>query len=206
MRGLVRIISMCGVVVSALVLTTSIAGCSGGSKKASATTTTTVSPAIAASDNLQSLIIPAPVGFAEDQTNGAAGAISPSVFSQYGGSESSSKAGFVAGYKESYVDSYDPDGITVTLMKFNSPQNASAYFASTGRKTLSFAAATITPFSLIPGAFSVAGTKEYAGEWANGIVFATGPYYVSVVYVNAAQGAPPGELKQWAKTQWLMLN
>jgi hypothetical protein len=184
----------------------SISGCSGKNKKASATTTTTVSPAIAAGENLQSLIITAPEGFAEDQTNGAAGAISPGVFSQYGGSQSASEAGFLAGYRENYVDGYDPDGVSVTLMKFDNAQKASAYFATVGRKTLSFAAATITPFTLIPGALSVAGTKEYGGEWANGIVFTTGSYYVSVVYVNADQGAPPGELKQWAKSQWLMLN
>jgi hypothetical protein len=194
------------VVASAVFLAMSIGACSGGHEKASVTTTTTVSPAIAAGENLQSLIITAPVGFAEDQTSGADGAISPRVFSQFGGSKSASEAGFVAGYRENYVDGYSPDAVSVTLMKFDNAQSASAYFTTTGRKTLNFAAATVTPFSLIPGALSVAGTKEYAGEWANGIVFATGPYYVSVVYVNADQGAPPGELKQWAKTQWLMLN
>jgi hypothetical protein len=186
-----------------------IAGCDGSTHKAASKPTvssTTVDPSVTAGNRLLPKIITAPVGFSEDQTSGATGAVTPSIFSQYGGTETAAKSGFVAGYKQNYIDDFSSDGIAITLFEFKDTSEASSYFSTTASQTLKFAAATVTPLRVIPGAISVAGTKEYSGEYAHGIVFAKGPYYVSVIYVNVDAGAPPGELTLWAKDQWLMLS
>ncbi len=181
--------------------------CTGSAKRSSdpTITTTTVDPAVTAGQNLKVLIIQPPVGFDVDPTKGATGAVTPDVFSQYGGYNSASTAGFVAGYKQGYADGYGSDGLAITLFKFATASDAQAYFQASAPRTLSLAEAQIAPFSLIPAALYVTGTKEYGGEYAHAIVFNRGAYYVDVTYVNVANGPAPGELKLWAKAQYLQL-
>jgi hypothetical protein len=198
----IRTLNLVAITMIAVIILS--AGCSTSHKKSASTTT--VPAAVTAGEDLQALIIPAPVGFSVDSTPGATGAFTPQLFSSYGGLENAAKAGFVAGYVQSYIDAYSPDGVSVTLIKFATANDASDYFANTAHQTLNFAGATYAPLPVIPGAISVVGTKKYAGEWSHGVVFATGPYYVLVVYANADPGAPPLQLTIWAKTQWLKLH
>jgi hypothetical protein len=197
-------------VVGALGASLLLAGCGGIHRPQAASTTSTTSTTSSAAEiagtNLLPLIIQAPEGFSPDQTSGATGAVSPQVFTAYGGAAAAAQDGFVAGYKENYVDQVDPDGVAVTLFKFATAVDAAAYFSSTASKTLSFSHPTITPFNLIPGAVSVVGTKAYAGDWQSAIVFATEQYYVSVVWVQTGPGPPPVQLRTWSKAQWLLLN
>src|SRR5579862_3283167 len=120
----------------ALAVTT--AACSGPSRRSSAptTTSTTADPAVVAGHNLSSLILEAPVGFSIDPTPGATGAITPDLFGEYGGLSSAIKAGFVAGYKQGYVDQSSPDGLAITVLKFASTPDARIYFQQTASKTL----------------------------------------------------------------------
>jgi hypothetical protein len=183
------------------------AACGGASRRSAAPTTTftTIDPAVVAGQDLSSLILEAPVGFMVDPTPGATGAITPDLFGEYGGLSSASQAGFVAGYKQGYADQTAPDGLAITLLKFATTPDARTYFQQTAPKTLALAAARIKPFALIPGAISVTGTKLYQGEYAQGVVFNRGVYYVSVIYVNTYAGTAPGELTLWAKDQYLQL-
>jgi hypothetical protein len=159
-----------------------------------------------AGENLLPLIIQAPEGFQEDQTSGATGAVSPQVFTAYGGDRNAAEEGFVAGYKENYVDEVNPDAVVLTLFEFGTAAAATAYFSHTAPKTLSFARPSITPFKFIPGAISVVGTKPYGGNWQSGVVFATDRYYASVFWVQTAPGTAPVQLTTWSKAQWLKLH
>jgi hypothetical protein len=188
-----------------------VSGCGGGQKTSappptSSTTSTTISPAEVAGNALLGLIIQAPEGFTADSTSGATGAVTPQVFTQYGGADSAAKEGFVAGYKQNYVDEENPDGLAITVFEFRSPANASSYFKQTEPKTLSLSAPTITSYPQIPGAISAAGTKAYGGEWADGIAYAIKQYYVSVFWVQQSQGPPPVELETWSKAQWIQID
>jgi hypothetical protein len=161
---------------------------------------------LAAGDLLAERIIPAPDGYGPDPTVGATGTMTPTVFDQDGGAGSASKAGFVVGYKQDYIDTDTVEGLTVTLIEFSTEEDAVSYFQDTAPETLSYAAATRSTFSQIPGALAFAGTKEYAGEYAHGIALTNGKYYALVVYVNALSGTPPFELGEWAKAQYLLLG
>jgi hypothetical protein len=162
--------------------------------------------ALAAGNQLATRVIPAPYGYSPDTTAGATGTMTAAVFDQAGGSEPAAKAGFVVGYKQNYINADTSEGISVTLIQFSSPADATSYFQATAPRTLSFAAATSTPFAQVPGAIAYAGTKEYGGEYAHGVAMTNGKYYALVVYANVLPGSPPIELYNWAKGQYQLLS
>jgi hypothetical protein len=155
-----------------------------------------------AGSQLANQVIEAPYGYQADSTTGASGVISPAVFDRYGGFGSPAKVGFVAGFKQSYVDYDTEEGIAVTLLEFRSPAAATTYLDDTAPKTLSYAAATHKPFESIPGAIEVDGTKAYAGNYTHGVVMAKGKFYVQLVYATAGPSQTPTEFTSWAKAQY----
>jgi hypothetical protein len=168
-------------------------GC-GGSKK----------PLTAA--QLAFKVIDAPSGFVVDPTAGASGQITPQLFSQFGGTAVTSATGFVAGFKQNYVDSGTLEGISVTLLEFTKASQASEYLSRTAHQTLSFADATYRPFSVLAGAVEASGTKTYDGNYVHGVVDTTGRYYFQFVYEDAVTNQVPLEFQQWAQIQWALLQ
>lgn len=156
--------------------------------------------------NLASKVIVAPFGYKLDPTPGAVGQITRAIFDRYGGDSSPVRAAFVAGFKANYVDDSTGEGIAVTILQFKSPAAASRYLAETAPQTLSYAAATHSPYQPIPGAVAVDGTKPYAGEYAHGILMARGSFYAQVIYVNVSDLSAPIELKSWAVAQYNRLR
>lgn len=151
---------------------------------------------------LASKVMVAPFGYKLDPTPGAVGQITPALFDRYGGDTSPVRAAFVAGFKANYVDESTGEGISVTILQFKSPTTASRYLVETAPQTLSYAAATHTPYPSIPGAIAVDGTKPYAGEYAHGVLMVRGDFYAQVVYVNVSDLPAPIELKSWAVAQY----
>jgi hypothetical protein len=151
-------------------------------------------------------IVPAPYGYTVDPTAGQNGSVSPAVFATYGGAGSAKALGFVAGFKQGYVDYSTEEGLVVTLLEFDSPSDAAAYLKQTAPKTLSYANATYKPFAQVSGAIEADGTKEYGGEYSRGVVAATKDYYFQMVYVTSAPSQFPTEFYTWAKAQWAVLQ
>jgi hypothetical protein len=151
-------------------------------------------------------IMPAPDGYKIDPTPHARGAMSPALFSQFGGAGSAAQLGFVAGFRQNYVDYGTQEGIAVTVIEFSSPQKASSYLQQTGTKTLNYAAATYKPFTQVPGAIQADGTKAYGGEYSHAVVAATRNFYYQLLYVNASPSPVPQEFYTWAKSQWALLQ
>jgi hypothetical protein len=181
-----------------MLLTVSLAaGCSSTHPQARANLT---APQLAAR------IIPAPGGYKVDPTPHARGAMSPALFSQFGGAGSAAQLGFVAGFKQNYVDYGTQEGIAVTVIEFSSPQDAGAYLQQTVPKTLNYAAATYKPFTQVPDAVQADGTKAYGGEYSHAVVAATRNFYYQLLYVNAAPSPAPQEFYTWAKDQWALLQ
>jgi hypothetical protein len=168
-----------------------ISGCSSGHTST-----------LAAGSRLAARIIPAPYGYTVDTTPGADGAISSEVFDRFGGLGSPSKVGFLAGFKQNYVDDDTEEGIAVTLLEFRSAAAAATYLKVTAPTTLSYAAATHKPFPELPGAIEVDGTKPYGGDYAHGVVMTHGKFYVQLVYATAEPSTPPVEFVSWAKAQY----
>jgi hypothetical protein len=139
-------------------------------------------------------------------TAGASGAITPAVFSQFGGSESAAKTGFVAGFKQNYIDDATQEGVVVTVLEFKSAGAAQSYLKRTEYQTLSYAGATYKPFTQVPGAVEADGTRQYSGEYAHCVVAATNQYYYQVVYAATQPSGVPIEFYTWAKTQWALLQ
>lgn len=182
---------------AAAAITTSLlalSGCGSGSKSS------------AVARDLAARVIPAPDGYLLDTTPGANGQISPALFARFGGASSAARGSFVAGFKANYVDETTGEGLSVTILDFSSPSAASAYLKQTQYQTLSFAAATYTAYSPIPGATEADGTKVYAGEYSHGVVMSRGRYYAQVVYVNLMPGPPPFEMRLWTKAQYVRLT
>jgi hypothetical protein len=169
------------------------ASCSSGPKQLSGT-------------QLAAKVIPAPYGYQVDGTKNASGYITPDVFDQFGGFGSPSKVGFVAGFKQNYVDYDSEEGISVTVLEFQSRNSATSYLSETANDTLSFASATHKPFHQIPGAVEADGTKPYGGEYSHGVVMTAGRFYIQLVYVTSEPATPPIEFANWAKAQYQMLE
>lgn len=155
---------------------------------------------------LRNRIIPPPHNYALDETPGAVGLMDAKVFSQYGGAEASSKAGFVAGYRMGYINPATNEGISVTVVQFHSAADATAYMQSTIPETLNLAAATHAPYPAVPGAVAVDGTKEYAGAYQHGVVMTRGDYYALIVYVVSAPSSVPVEFKSWVGDEYKRLT
>lgn len=149
-------------------------------------------------------VIDAPEDYQSDAT--ASGQITPQLFSDYGGSGVTSTTGFVAGFKQNYVDSGTLEGISVTLLEFKSAAEASTYLTDTAHQTLSFADATYSPVPSLADATEASGTKTYDGNYVHGIVDTTGVYYFQLVYEDPVSNAVPLEFADWAKIQWALLQ
>ena len=173
-------------------LTMSACGASGGDSSSAARKVATK-------------IINAPQGYTIDTTPGANGRISPSLFARFGGIDSATKANFVGGFKGNYVNVNTQEGISVEILEFKSPTAASAYLKATATKTLSFTAATYSPYPDIPGATHVEGTKAYAGAYDHGVVMVRGKYYALFVYATNAPSQEPIEFPGWVKAQYATL-
>jgi hypothetical protein len=156
--------------------------------------------------DLATKVIPAPSGYAVDPTPGASGQITPDLFSQVGGVGTASRAGFVAGFKQNYVDSGTEEGIAVTVLEFSSKNDASDYFKATAYKTLSFAAPTYAPAQKLLGAIEASGTKSYEGNYVHGVADSTGRFDFQVVYENAITAAVPVEFSLWEDAEWELLQ
>ena len=125
--------------VLTLLVALAAAGCS--SSHALATT-----PAVLTARQLTTRILPAPNGYEIDPTPHASGAITRALFDQFGGVRSPSKFGFVAGFKQNYLNPGTGEGLIVTVIEFKSSRDASDYFAQTRPNTLSYAGATLEAF------------------------------------------------------------
>jgi hypothetical protein len=155
---------------------------------------------------LTAKIIPAPDGFAVDTTPGESGQLTTQLFSQFGGGEAASTGGFVAGFKQNYVNTGTEEGLSVTLLEFSSSAKASAYYKSTEYKTLSFAAPTYGPLPKLAGAVEATGTKQYNGNYVRGMADSTGRFYFQMVYADPNSSAVPVEFPIWAAAQWELLQ
>ena len=138
-------------------------------------------PALLTARQLTTRILPAPYGYEIDPTPHASGAITRALFDQFGGVRSPSKFGFVAGFKQNYVNPGTEEGLIVTVMEFKSSRDASAYFTQTRPSTLSYAGATLKPFPGVPGAFEAEGTKSYNHGYYHAIVDTANNFYFQVV-------------------------
>jgi hypothetical protein len=163
-------------------------------------------PATISAHDLATKIIPAPSGYAVDPTVGASGQLTPDLFSQYGGVGSASGAGFVAGFKQTYVDSGTEEGIAVTVLEFSSKTKASDYFKDTAYKTLSYAAPTYGPLQKLVGAVEASGTKPYDGNYVHGMSDSTNRFYFQIVYENPNTATVPVEFPLWADAEWELLQ
>jgi hypothetical protein len=155
---------------------------------------------------LTTKIIPAPSGFEIDTTPGTSGQMSPEQFSQYGGDGPASKAGFVAGFKQNYVNTDTQEGISVTVLEFSSKSKAASYFKTTEYRTLSLAAPTYKPSAKLKGAIEASGTKPYGGNYVHGVADSAGDYYFQVVYADPYTADVPFEFSVWADIQWQLLQ
>lgn len=158
------------------------------------------------SSQLASKIISAPYGYQVDPTQGASGTISPALFAQFGGYGSAAKVGFVAGFKQNYVDYDTEEGIAVTVLEFHSTGAASAYLSVTAPQTLSFAAATHKPFGSIRGSVEADGTKPNGGVYSHAVVMVNRKFYIQLVYFTAQPSPAPIEFTGWANAQYHMLQ
>jgi hypothetical protein len=163
-------------------------------------------PKLLNAHDLATKIIPAPSGYAVDPTPGASGQMTADVFSQYGGVGSAAKAGFVAGFKQNYVNSSTEEGISVTVLEFHSKAQAAAYFKSTAYQTLSFAAPTYGPLQGLTGAIEASGTKTYNGDYVHAAADSTGLYYFQIAYSDPNTTEVPTEFRIWADAEWELLQ
>lgn len=168
--------------------------------KAGRTTSTTVSPVAAAGSKLRSLLIKPPDGYAADTAAGTSGSIS---IAQAGGSKLAK--GFQSGYLQTYTNATTGEAILVTIMKFDTGATAGAFFQATATHTLTVVAPKSKPFTEIPGAVELDGTKADRGYYEHGVVMDKGSYYASVVYATTNDGALPIEFYDWTKVQYLNL-
>jgi hypothetical protein len=151
-------------------------------------------------------ILPAPNSFAVDTTPGENGQLTPRQFTQFGGGDAAAKAGFVAGFKQNYVDSGTEEGLSITLLEFSSSAQASAYYKATEYKTLSFAAPTYASLPKLAGAVEAAGTKPYNGNYVHGMADSTGRFYFQMAYADPNTASVPAEFPIWAAAQWELLQ
>jgi hypothetical protein len=163
-------------------------------------------PRLLTARQLTTRILPAPYGYEVDPTPHASGAITRALFDQFGGVRSPSKLGFVAGFKQNYLNPGTEEGLIVTVIEFTSSRDASTYFAQTRPSTLSYAGATLKPFLGFPGAFEAAGTKPYNHGYYHAIVDTANNFYFQVAYAAPEQSSAPVELGSWAGLEYTVLK
>jgi hypothetical protein len=190
---------MLGGAVLIFLVALAAAACDSGHKLPNA-------PALLTARQLTTRILPAPYGYEIDPTPHASGAITRALFDQFGGVRSPSKLGFVAGFKQNYVNSDTDEGLIVTVIEFRSSRDASAYFAQTRPSTLSFAGATLKPFPRIPGAFAAEGAKPYNHGYYHAIVDTANNFYFQVAYATPEPSSAPVELGRWADLEYTVLK
>lgn len=164
------------------------------------------SPALLTARQLTARILPAPDGYEIDPTPHASGAITSALFDQFGGVRSPSKLGFVAGFKQNYVNATTGEGLVVTVIEFRSSQDASAYLAQTRPSTLSYAGATVKRFPNVPGAFEANGTKAYNHGYYHAIVDTANNFYFQIAYATPEPSSAPVELGEWASVEYHVLK
>lgn len=193
------------------ILAAAVAGCTSGGHGPSAsgapttagrTTSTTITAAERLGSTLLPLIIKEPFDYEVAPTAGATGTITPAAFGKVGGDRSAAQSGYVTGYRQNYVSSETGEGISITILKFRSRSQASAYLNATANDTLALVDPKIHPFVQIPGATELDGTKAYQGQYESGVVMSHNEYYASVVYVTAQPVTLPMEFYDWAKVQY----
>lgn len=163
-------------------------------------------PRLLTTRQLTTRILPAPYGYEIDPTPHASGAITPALFDQFGGVRSPSKLGFVAGFKQNYVNPDTGEGLIVTVIEFKSSRDASTYFAQTRPSTLSYAGATLKPFRGFPGAFEAEGTKPYNQGYYHAIIGTANNFYFQVAYAAPEPSSAPVELGAWATLEYGVLK
>jgi hypothetical protein len=186
-----------------LLVAMSTAACSSGP---TSTGTTTTAPRLFTAPQLTTRILPAPDGYEIDPTPGASGAMTRALFDQFGGVRSPATLGFVAGFKQNYVNTTTDEGLIVTVIEFKTSEGARAYFAETRPTTLSYAGAVLKPFSSIPGAFEANGTKAYDHGYYHAIVDTANNFYFQVVYATPEPSPAPVELGPWANLEYTVLE
>jgi hypothetical protein len=159
-----------------------------------------------AAKKLAARIINAPRGYTIDTTPGANGQINRSLFATFAGIDNATKADFVAGFKGNYINIDTQEGISVEILQFKSSAAASAYLRATATKTLSFAAATYSPYPDIPGATRVEGTRAYAGAYDHAVVMVRGKLYSLFVYATNGPSQEPIEFPGWVEAQYAKLD
>jgi len=175
------------------------AACSSGHKPPTG-------PALLTARQLTTRILPAPDGYEIDPTPHASGAITRALFDQFGGVRSPAKLGFVAGFKQNYLNPGTDEGLIVTVIEFRSSKDASAYFTQTRPSTLSYAGATLKRFPGVPGAFEAEGTKPYNHGYYHAIVDTANNFYFQVAYVSPEPSPAPVELGPWAGLECTVLK
>jgi len=174
-------------------------GCSSGNKPLAA-------PRLFTARQLTTRILPAPNGYEVDPTPHASGVITRALFDQFGGVRSPSKFGFVAGFKQNYLNTGTEEGLIITVIEFKSSRDTSAYFAQTRPSTLSFAGAKLEPFPRVPGAFEAVGTKPYNHGYYHAIVDTANNFYFQIAYAIPEPGSAPIELGSWAGLEYTVLK
>jgi len=188
-----------GVAVLIFLVALAAAGCSSGREPPTG-------PRLLTAPQLTTRILPAPYGYEIDPTPHASGAITRALFDQFGGVRSPSKLGFVAGFKQNYVNPGTGEGLIVTVIEFQSAGDARAYLAQTRPSTLSYAGATLKPFLGVPGAFEAEGTKPYNNGYYHAIVDAANNFYFQVAYATPEPSSAPVELGSWAGLEYTVLK
>lgn len=156
---------------------------------------------------LAARVLPPPDGYQLDSSSSdEAGTITPAVFDQFGGIGSPTRSGFVAGYRQNYVDYSTEEGLSITLLEFSSASDAATYLRRTAPETLSAAAPTRKPFSLIPEAVEVDGTKGYGGDYSHAMLMSKGPVYAQFVYATSGPEPLPTEFYTWSRVQYSLLR
>jgi hypothetical protein len=163
-------------------------------------------PKLFTARQLTTRVLPAPYEYQIDPTPHSSGAITPALFEQFGGVKSPSKFGFVAGFKQNYVNPSTSEGLVVTVMEFKSSKDASTYFAQTRPNTLSYAGATLKPFPRMPGAFEADGTKPYNHGYYRAIVDTVNNFYFQIAYATIVPASAPIELGSWAGLEYTVLK
>ena len=194
-----------GRAVLILLLALAAAACGSGYAQPTAPARPTA-PALLTAHQLTTRILPAPYGYEIDPTPHASGAMTQALFDRYGGVRSPSKLGFVAGFKQSYLNTGTEEGLIVTVIEFKSSREANAYLAQTRPSTLSYAGATLKPFQGVPGAFEAVGTKPYNDGYYYAIVDTANNFYFQVAYASPEPSSAPVELGQWTDLQYKVLK
>ena len=161
-----------------------------------------VPTSLARGAKLAAEVLPPPRGYAPEGATGSSGRLTPDAFTHVGGDGPAARAGFVAGYRQNYVDPATREGIAISLLEFSSPGKAAAYLKSTVPATLSGFGPVDRSFPRIRHAVAIDGTRPYAGEWAHGVVVTKGTHYISLVYFLSGPGQAPVEFPYWVQAQY----